>query len=41
MLSGSNRAIYWLSHYVIDVLTHTLPAITTIASGAYFGMKTP
>jgi hypothetical protein len=41
MLSGADRKIYWLSHYIIDVITHMIPSIVTIVSCNYFGQKVP
>jgi len=39
MLSGANRSVYWLSHYIIDVLTHLVPAVVTILSTSYLNKK--
>jgi hypothetical protein len=36
MLSGGNRFVYWLSHYIVDVFTHFIPAAVTIFSIYYF-----
>jgi len=39
MLSGGNRFVYWLSHYIVDVLTHAIPALVTLLSTHYFNSK--
>jgi len=41
MLSGGNRFVYWLSHYIVDVFTHFIPAAVTIFSINYFDQKVP
>jgi len=41
MLSGGNRFVYWLSHYIIDVLTHLIPAAITLLATTYYDQKVP
>lgn len=41
MISGASKTLYWLSNYLIDLMTHSLSAITALVSIAYFEIDAP
>lgn len=41
MISGGSKIAYWLSHYIVDVLTHAIPAVLTIYSIELFEVNAP
>ena len=36
IISGGSKLTYWLSHYLIDVATHAVPALVALVSIWYF-----
>ena len=41
VISGGSKVAYWLSHYIVDVLTHAIPATLTIVSIDLFEVNAP
>jgi hypothetical protein len=41
VISGGSKVAYWLSHYIVDVLTHAIPAVLTIYSIGVFEVNAP
>jgi hypothetical protein len=41
LISGGSKLSYWVSHYIIDVITHSIPAIFTCLALSYFNIAAP
>lgn len=41
IISGGSKIAYWISHYVIDVVTHGIPAYITCYSIKVFEVDAP
>lgn len=41
MISGGSKIAYWLSHYILDVLTHSIPATLTCICIKVFEVNAP
>lgn len=41
IISGGSKISYWLSHYLIDVITHGIPATLTLISVVKYNVDAP
>lgn len=41
IISGGSKIAYWLSHYLVDITTHAIPAVLTCICIVYFQVDCP
>ena len=41
IISGGSKLAYWISHFVVDVITHAIPACITCYSIKVFNVDAP
>lgn len=41
IISGGSKLSYWLSHYLIDLITHGIPAALTLVSVVRYEVDAP
>jgi hypothetical protein len=41
VISGGSKVAYWMSHYLVDVISHAIPATVTCLSITFFEINAP